>query len=143
MSVENLELIYAINDKGYIYIKFISLCYAHYWRYLFCVYSLSIPSTPPVASCKWDMLPLFRSQSFDHTVFFFFFFFFFFMSVAATAAAESNCNYIRPLQVSTPYLHCVSARPRSHDSGGLQATSAQTAWRPPERVGGPLDLINF
>ena len=71
MSVENLELIYIINDKDYIYIyiKFISLCY--YWRYLFCVYSLSI------------------------------------------AAAESNCNYIRPLQVSTPYLHCVSARPRA------------------------------
>ena len=48
LLVENLELIYAINDKDYIYIKFISLCYAHYWRYLFCVYSLSIPSTPPV-----------------------------------------------------------------------------------------------
>ena len=140
MSVENLELIYAINDKDYIYIyKVISLCYAHYWCYLFCVHSLSIPSTPPVASCKWDMLPLFKSQSLDYTFFFFFFFFFFVMSVAATTAAESNCNYIRPLQVSTPYLHCVSARPSRErpsivrtlscvgDSGGLQATSAQTA----------------
>ena len=40
---------------------------------------------------------------------------FFVMSAAATAAAESNCNYIRSLQVSTPYLDyldCVLARPR-------------------------------
>ena len=48
---------------------------------LFVIYSFNSSS-----SCKWDMLPLFRSQSLVHTLLFFF------VSVAAIAAAESNCN---------------------------------------------------
>ena len=47
---------------------------------LFVIYSFNSSS-----SCKWDMLPLFRSQSLVHTLLFLFI-------VAATAAAESNCN---------------------------------------------------
>ena len=60
---------------------------------LFVIYSFNSSS-----SCKWDMLPLFTSQSLVHTLSFFSRV----VSVAATAAAEI---VIRLLQVSTPYLH--------------------------------------
>ena len=49
---------------------------------LFVIFSFNSSS-----SCKWDTLPLFRSQFLVHTLLFFFV-----VSVAATAAAESNCN---------------------------------------------------
>ena len=53
-----------------------------YFLYLFVIYSFNSSS-----SCKWDMLPLFRSQSLVNTLLFFFV-----VRVAATAAVESNCN---------------------------------------------------
>ena len=72
---------------------------------LFVIYSFNSPS-----SCKWNMLPLFRSQSLVHTLLFFFFFV---VSVAVTAAAESNCNSSLASVDAISSLHGVSARLRA------------------------------
>ena len=70
---------------------------------LFVIYSFNSSS-----SCKWDILPLFRSQSLVHTLLFSFA-----VSVAATAAAESNCNSSLASVNAIFSLHSVSARLRA------------------------------
>ena len=69
---------------------------------LFVIYSFNSSN-----SCKWVILPLFRSQSLVHTLFFFA------MSVAATVAVESKCSSSLSSVDVIPALHVVSARLRA------------------------------